>query len=458
MTTSTTDPLTRFTADIVPRPIPEALLAARREVMAVVADLATLTDADLPKAWDWIGGSEDEIRYGFYRIYEDFERAGIDAAEAMRAAGNDRGRAADLIAPATAARWDLQGLLLQLPDATWDADPGGEEWTIRQTLGHVIGGQRGYGAATAWWQAQGLPANDDLPKVRPPFWAELPEDEEEGAGTPAEVRARLDELLDLSTERLAGLPPDRLSLGTRWAGFAVDIGFRIGRWSSHFREHAIQVEKTMVMIGHTPTEVDRLIRLILAAWGLAEAAVYGSTGADEAIAVLARAAAEAGDTASELIRVATSAPAPAPAAAPAPAPSLVTHDVERLRAFADRYTAAWCSMDPTRVAQHFAPGGSLTINDGPPAIGRAAITQAANGFYVALPDMQVYFDDLVLDGDRIEFHWTFTGTNTGPGGTGKRVRVSGFEEWTLDDHGLIATSRGHYDAAEYARQLEQGTD
>ena len=136
----------------------------------------------------------------------------------------------------------------------------------------------------------------------------------------------------------------------------------------------------------------------------------------------------------------------------------MTHDIEQLRAFAEGYTAAWCSMDPARVAQHFAPGGSLKINGGAAAVGRAAITQAANGFYVALPDIQVYFDDLVADGDRVEYHWTFTGTNTGPGGTGKRVRVSGFEEWTVDDHGLIASSHGHYDADEYARQLERGVD
>jgi predicted ester cyclase len=129
---------------------------------------------------------------------------------------------------------------------------------------------------------------------------------------------------------------------------------------------------------------------------------------------------------------------------------------EQLRAFAEGYTAAWCSMDPARVAEHFAPGGSLTINDGPPAVGRAAITEAARGFYVALPDMQVFFDDLVADGDRIEYHWTFTGTNTGPGGAGKAVRVRGFEEWTIDDTGLIGASLGHYDQAEYARQLEHG--
>jgi hypothetical protein len=64
----------------------------------------------------------------------------------------------------------------------------------------------------------------------------------------------------------------------------------------------------------------------------------------------------------------------------------------------------------------------------------------------------------VADGDHIEYHWTFTGTNTGPGGTGKRVRVGGFEEWTMDEHGLIAASHGHYDADEYARQLERGVD
>jgi hypothetical protein len=57
--------------------------------------------------------------------------------------------------------------------------------------------------------------------------------------------------------------------------------------------------------------------------------------------------------------------------------------------------------------------------------------------------MQMYMDDLVVDGASIEFHWTFIGTSTGPDGTGKAVRVSGFEEWTIDDDGLIAASLGH---------------
>ncbi len=113
-------------------------------------------------------------------------------------------------------------------------------------------------------------------------------------------------------------------------------------------------------------------------------------------------------------------------------------------------------MDPAGVAAHYAPEGTLAINGGPPAVGRNAITAVAASFYEALPDMQVSFDDLVVDDERIEYHWTLTGTNTGPGGTGNAVRVKGYESWTIDEDGLIAASLGTYDAAEYARQLAEG--
>jgi nuclear transport factor 2 (NTF2) superfamily protein len=131
---------------------------------------------------------------------------------------------------------------------------------------------------------------------------------------------------------------------------------------------------------------------------------------------------------------------------------------DQLRDFARRYTEAWCSQDPSRVAEHYAPDGSLTINDGSPSVGRASITEAARSFMVAFPDMQVLMDDLLIQDKGGEYRWTLVGTNTGPGGTGNRVRISGFEEWTIGDDGLIAASLGHYDQAEYDRQLEHGVE
>ena len=67
----------------------------------------------------------------------------------------------------------------------------------------------------------------------------------------------------------------------------------------------------------------------------------------------------------------------------------------------------------------------------------------------ASPDMRVLTDDLLVQDGGIEYHWTLIGTNTGPGGTGNRVQISGFEEWAIGDDGLVAESQGHYDQAEY---------
>jgi hypothetical protein len=60
----------------------------------------------------------------------------------------------------------------------------------------------------------------------------------------------------------------------------------------------------------------------------------------------------------------------------------------------------------------------------------------------AFPDLAVTMDS--LDEANLVYHWTLTG---GP------VRISGYEQWTLDSGGLILQSLGHFDEAEYQRQL-----
>lgn len=131
-------------------------------------------------------------------------------------------------------------------------------------------------------------------------------------------------------------------------------------------------------------------------------------------------------------------------------------DSIELKEFARRYAQAWCSQDPESVAACYAREGSLKVNGDPPAVGRTAIADVARGFMRAFPDMEVKLDDLVIQSDGVAFHWTLTGTNTGPDGTGQSVRISGCEVWQMNGHGLIAESKGSFDADEYERQLEHG--
>ena len=127
---------------------------------------------------------------------------------------------------------------------------------------------------------------------------------------------------------------------------------------------------------------------------------------------------------------------------------------DKLTEFAKRYSEAWYSHNPGRVAAFFGENASLKVNDAAPAIGRMAIAEIARGFMRDFPDMTVTFDRLEPRGDATAFHWTLIGTNSGPGGTGNRVRISGYELWKIDNDGLIAQSEGHFDSAEYERQLK----
>lgn len=128
-------------------------------------------------------------------------------------------------------------------------------------------------------------------------------------------------------------------------------------------------------------------------------------------------------------------------------------NVANLKEFGREYTAAWCSQNAARVAAFFSETGALTINGRAPSVGRTAIATAAQGFMTAFPDMVVAMDGVSFDGGRAVYRWTLTGTNTGPGGTGRAVRISGHEEWTFGADGLITHSMGHFDATDYHRQL-----
>ena len=131
-------------------------------------------------------------------------------------------------------------------------------------------------------------------------------------------------------------------------------------------------------------------------------------------------------------------------------------DTPALQEFGRKYTAAWCSQNAASVAACFAAAGSLQINDGAPSVGRAAIAAAAQSFMTAFPDLVVTMDGVSVEGGQVVYRWTLTGRNTGPRGMGKAVRISGYEEWTIGPDNLIAASKGHFDEAEYSRQLKFG--
>lgn len=256
-------------------PVPPWVGDSRRTMVAAADAMLGLDERELNRRWWWREDrdGDTEVRYAFYRAIEALERAAGVASDSV--AGTDtRPAGAAPFAHATAARWDLHGVLAPLADADLDADPGGGEWTIRQTLAHIVHVQRAYPAFASWWLSREQTL--ELPASIPDGVDDgFPEADADGRGTVADIRARLDDAMDGAAERMATLDETQLATPARWSGYAVDVGFRLGRMSSHLQEHTVQVDKTLAILDRAPPEAHRLVRLVFRAYGRLEAAVFG---------------------------------------------------------------------------------------------------------------------------------------------------------------------------------------
>ena len=288
MTTASLDELMLRYVPAPPRPAAPQLLEARIPLRAALQDLSQVNDSALEKEWKWRATAQSDVRNGFFRQYEALEDTRARIGSMVAGATSSQSPARPLAASASAARWDLHGLLAPLTDHDLDSPTGNDEWTVRQTLAHIVNGQRAYFWFTSWWLAR-ADADDFPPRVPEDVAAEFPEEETDGVGSLDEIRQRLDDVLDLSAGTLGLLSDDELAARARFAGQPVDVRFRINRWSAHMREHTIQVEKTLGYINRPTTEVDRLLRMVAGAYGRLEEDVFmlpESAAVDEALRMI----------------------------------------------------------------------------------------------------------------------------------------------------------------------------
>ena len=304
-------------------PLAPSVARARASIEATLRDMLAVPDAKLEGPWRWRPDDQvdADIRYGLYRVHEILEegvariaRGRSAGPSAERTTGSERtGPAVPRLAAATTARWELHGAIVGLRPEDLDADPGGGEWSVRQTLGHIVGTQRSYGQYSAWYLSRA--AQPDAGQVPPEgTMPNEPDEGAEGQGELGEIRARLDGLLDAATEQFAPLDAAALGVPGRGSDLPVTIDFRLGRIASHIREHTIQVDKTLAMTSRTATETERLARLAGSTYGRLEATVFGRRATDlerpfadgeSAASILEGTAAEAATTASSVRKAAS---------------------------------------------------------------------------------------------------------------------------------------------------------
>ena len=244
-------------------------MAATPEVDAALASFAALDESQLARPWRFRDKPAD-VRYAIYRTLEDAQEAYVGVAalphpEAQR-----------ILALARRAFGDLRGLLVGLPPELIDRSPREGEWSIRETLRHIILIERRYSVQTLYATER---ADSDPMRVaddKMPTLAHI-----DISGSLTDMLERVRAARAETQRRLESLSPALLTRPTQWMHFDVDVRFRLHRFAAHLIEHGIQCEKTLANLGVPMTEGRRIVRRLAALLGEVE----GLGGRDEARAI-----------------------------------------------------------------------------------------------------------------------------------------------------------------------------
>jgi hypothetical protein len=217
--------------------------------------MSVLSDEQMAMPWNWRPEGEVlEVRDIFHRSLE----AENAQATAVAAIGSAETVAALVLAQRAAG--DLCGLLAGQPDDILGRAPSPGEWSLRETMGHVIETEVGFRVKTLWAIDRASEDPMDPPKGLRPHSPDVSGDAASWIEMLLEQRATTD-------AEFVRVGSDELARPSTWVGHTVDARFRLHRPASHLIEHTNQCEKVLHAIGQDPGEARQLARAIWAARG-----------------------------------------------------------------------------------------------------------------------------------------------------------------------------------------------
>ena len=235
-----------------------------------------LDKPDLEKPWAWRSYDGEGIHFAFFRTYEELQELAVKLELERMELGVPITSAQRILGQYHLAYRDLEAVLLNVAKEIEGTPPFEGEWSIRETLAHMLAADLGFYVAIRFAMESHHSGVEQPEKFPEEAWEKFLGLDEEGydslmKGSYQSLREHqaahhLRVLGDLAyiTER-------ELELGSRyWENEEMDLMFRLHRFDSHLRQHTVQMEKTMLTLGITPSESKRLLRHIYRALGECE--------------------------------------------------------------------------------------------------------------------------------------------------------------------------------------------
>jgi hypothetical protein len=277
---------------------------SRDDLRSAVEQFASVTvqidDAGLERAWEWQSYDEG-IRFAFFRTYEELRELAARLAAQRCRQGPPPSTAQHALGQYHAAYLDLQAVLLGLNNEQLALQPAPGEWSVIQILPHIIEATGGFFANIVFALERGR-SNQGTPPVRMTkedrvkFWAGDPFYQVLDSTDAGEIISYHDSFHQRILRELAGIQEQELAIPSWWwEDEPYTLEFRLHRFDSHLRQHTVQAEKTLAMLGFAPNEAKRLLRWIYNALAEVENTQIGAWdfGADQRQQAAAQIAARA---------------------------------------------------------------------------------------------------------------------------------------------------------------------
>lgn len=219
----------------------------------------------MDREWKWGEYDSEGLRFALLMTQHDLRDLAARFEGERAKSGRVPGESERIRAQYHEAYRYLTGLLHRLREDELDREPAPEQWPVREVIRHMLGAVYGFSAvvdlamdAHARGVAQAEPSDEEFAKAKQ---QPEPSDRIAAGGLRAvadalfaahrRARAAMSRVTDADLERPALF----------WDG-PMPLRFRLHRYEAHMRQHTIQVEKTLLAIGHPATEAERLVRLI----------------------------------------------------------------------------------------------------------------------------------------------------------------------------------------------------
>jgi hypothetical protein len=257
-----------------------------------------LPDEAMDREWKWGEYDSEGLRFALLMTHHELRDLAARLEAEREGAGRAPGESERIRAQYHEAYRDLTGLLHRLREDELDREPAQEQWPVREVIQHMLGAVYGFSAvvelamdAHSRGVAQEEPSDAEFAAAK-----QQPEPTDRIAA--GDVRAVASALFAAhrrarsAMSRVTDADLERPALF--WDGPML-LRFRLHRFEAHMRQHTIQVEKTLLAIGHPATEAERLVRLIHNALAGVESASVDGIGDAERAAVATAIAARVPD-------------------------------------------------------------------------------------------------------------------------------------------------------------------